>query len=373
MLIFESYKEFSEIKKFRKIIPKFVFTLADSFHNSNKNLYVVGGAVRDFLMKKTPKDFDLATDALPEETEKIIQDLGYKTIPVGKKFGIIVAVDEHGDEFEIATLRSDIGKGRRPDAVEFTTIDRDVLRRDLTINALFYDLNKNEIVDLVGGISDILNGVIRTVGNPQDRFEEDSLRKLRAIRFFARSGKTFDKDTAEALRDTSLEGVSSERIYNEFKSGLRQAKSPKVFIETLNDFNYLPHIFPNLKLFTNKFINSNNIIVQAAYILQNETNENIKLQLNNASWTNEEISIISWLVQILEEDLEKVYVLIRKRDQLKLTDNIKDEWLKIFNTLYIKKVFNYNLSNINVLTISKDIKDKSKIPLVLNKEILQTW
>ena len=110
----------------------------------------MGGAVRDAILGKRPKDFDLATDAKPDEVLKIAKDLGMKTVEVGKSFGVVM-VGGH----EIATFRKDIGKGRRPSSVDYTDIEGDVRRRDLTVNALFYDIDKKEIVDLVGGIADL--------------------------------------------------------------------------------------------------------------------------------------------------------------------------------------------------------------------------
>lgn len=172
------------------IIPQSVKDLQQLFKASGKKLYVVGGAVRDFLTGDKPKDFDLSTDALPDEVLEIIGNK-YKTNLQGKSFGVVVVyTDDQPMGMEIATFRSDIyddklGKTRNPD-VKFTTIDQDVLRRDLRINGLFYDLDKKEIVDLVGGISDINKGIIGMIGDPDLRIKEDPLRILRAIRMACR-------------------------------------------------------------------------------------------------------------------------------------------------------------------------------------------
>lgn len=166
-------------------IPKDVLAIKDVFVKNGKKLYVVGGAVRDGILNKPIKDYDLATDANPDDVEEMMQKAGYKTLPTGKAFGVINVFTDN-DEYEIATFRRDLSMGRRPDGVEFTTIDQDVLRRDLTINALFYDIDTGEVVDLVGGVDDLKKGIIRTVGDPVDRFSEDPLRILRFVRFLSK-------------------------------------------------------------------------------------------------------------------------------------------------------------------------------------------
>lgn len=186
---------FEEVRMpLRMDLPADMVKLAKIIHSAGHELYVVGGAVRDALLGKEPKDYDVATDAQPE---KILQILArhpeYKTLEIGKSFGIINVITPEGNEYEVATFREDIGKGRRPDAVAFTTIENDVKRRDLTINALFYDIAKGEVVDFVGGIEDIKNGVVRAVGDPTERFDEDRLRILRVIRFAARMGAGMDE------------------------------------------------------------------------------------------------------------------------------------------------------------------------------------
>jgi tRNA nucleotidyltransferase/poly(A) polymerase len=172
-----------EILKIDFDLPDDILKIKDIFKANNFKLFVVGGAVRDLLLKKEPKDFDLATDALPDIVESMLKNK-YRTIATGKAFGVINVFTPTGD-FEIATFRSDIGSGRRPDSVVFTTIDKDVKRRDLTINALFYDIDRGEVVDLVGGVEDLKNMTVNTVGNPMERFSEDPLRILRFFRFLS--------------------------------------------------------------------------------------------------------------------------------------------------------------------------------------------
>lgn len=171
------------------IIPQSIKDLHELFKKADKKLYLVGGSVRDFLTGDVPKDFDLATDAHPDEVLNIVD--GYRTNLQGRAFGVVVVYtkDQPGG-IEIATFREDnydskLGKTRNPD-VKYTTIEQDVLRRDIRINGLFYDLDKREIIDLVGGIDDIKNRVIGMIGDPDLRIKEDPLRILRAIRMACR-------------------------------------------------------------------------------------------------------------------------------------------------------------------------------------------
>ena len=216
--------------KLKLNIPSDIKKIYKLFKKNRKQLFVVGGAVRDAILGKSPKDFDLATDAKPDEVLQIAKQGGFNTAEVGKSFGVVI-VGGH----EIATFRKDIGKGRRPKAVDFTDIKGDVMRRDLTINALFYDMGRGEIVDLVGGIKDLTKKRIRTVGNASRRFDEDPLRKLRAVRFTASTGGKMHADTYNALKQSpDISAVSAERIRDEFVKGIKKAKSPKKYMKLLD-------------------------------------------------------------------------------------------------------------------------------------------
>ncbi len=174
--------------------------------------YLCGGCVRDRLMGRAPKDYDIATAATPDEVERLFPH----TVPVGKAFGVVLVEGEDGAHHEVATFRKDAGyaDGRRPDAVAFSGAEEDARRRDFTINALFLDPFENRIIDFVGGREDIANRVLRTVGNPEERFREDHLRLLRAVRFAARTGFAVDPATWSAVRALAplVRTVSPERI-----------------------------------------------------------------------------------------------------------------------------------------------------------------
>lgn len=306
--------------KFDIPIPTDIEQIHVAFKKNKKKLYVVGGAVRDALLKKTPKDFDIATDALPDEVEAMMKKAGFRTLPTGKQFGVINVFTDKG-EYEIATFREDIGTGRRPDGgVNFTTIDGDVKRRDLTINALFYDMDTHEVIDLVGGIYDLEHGIIRTVGAPEDRFNEDRLRILRAIRFAGRFGSELDQATDAALmKDSSLKGVSGERIRDEFIKGLKSAKSQQHFLLMLEKYDLLEQIFAGL-LFNEPFINQmgshnyDDYIVLLASLLTPNKIDILRIKLNELKYSAEETKAISFLVAMLSLGVDTA-VSLKKAEQ----------------------------------------------------------
>jgi tRNA nucleotidyltransferase/poly(A) polymerase len=300
-------------------IPEDIKAIKDVFVKNGHKLFVVGGAVRDALLGKSPKDYDLATDAVPDKVERMMQRAGFKTLPTGKAFGVInVFTDD--DEYEIATFREDIGSGRRPDSVKFTTIDQDVKRRDLTINALFFDIDTGEVVDLVGGIEDLKNGVVRTVGAPEDRFGEDRLRILRAIRFAGRFGSELNPDVEAALeKDASLEGISGERIRDEFLKGIKSAKSIRHFLSLINKFGLFSWVFPNLKVDTN-FIEERDHIVQLALLLKGNNPDGLPKGLNKLKFPADEAKAITFLLLLPELNVDTAFNLKRLQKNSKASN-----------------------------------------------------
>jgi tRNA nucleotidyltransferase/poly(A) polymerase len=285
--------------KFKIPVPQDIIDIKDVFVKNGHKLFVVGGAVRDALLGKSPKDWDLATDAVPDKVEEMMKAAGLKTIPTGKQFGVINVFSET-DEFEIATFRKDIGAGRRPDEVEFTTIEQDVKRRDLTINALFFDIDTGEVVDLVGGVDDLKNGVVKTVGKAEDRFGEDRLRILRAVRFAGRFGSELDPEVEKALlKDSSLEGVSGERIRDEFLKGLKTTKSVIHFLNLNDKFGLLDQIFNGLDV-NKEFIEEREPAVQLAWLLVNNDPTKLAKDLNKLKFSANEVKAITFLVALTD-------------------------------------------------------------------------
>jgi len=207
--------------------------------------YLVGGCVRDLLLGRTPKDFDVATDARPDR----ISELFERSEQVGAHFGVVL-VRENTAQVEVATFRSDASysDGRRPDAVSFEADARqDVLRRDFTVNALLLDPETDEVLDFAGGREDLGRGVIRAIGNPELRFREDHLRLIRAVRFAARLGFAIEPETMAALR--RLHGlialVSPERVRDELTRILTEGGARRGF-ELLDETGLLGDILPEV-------------------------------------------------------------------------------------------------------------------------------
>jgi tRNA nucleotidyltransferase/poly(A) polymerase len=331
--------------RFDIAIPKDILQIKDVFKKNGFKLYVVGGAVRDALLGKEPKDYDLATDAVPDKVEEMMANAGLRTLPTGKAFGVINVFTDMG-EYEIATFREDLSGGRRPDAVSFTDIVGDVKRRDLTINALFYDIDTHEVVDLVGGIEDIKNGVVRTVGAAEDRFGEDRLRILRAIRFAGRFGSDLDPATDAALKkDASLEGISGERIRDEFLKGIKSAKSVKGFLKMIDKYNLFDWVFKGLKV-DKHFIEDNDPIITLATLLKHNSIEELGKQLNGLKYSIDEIKAVTFLVGLLKLSVDTAVALKKAQKHSGITPEQISKFAKIegINTKLIEAFLKFGLS-----------------------------
>ena len=222
------------------IALKIVKTLSDAGFKA----YWAGGCVRDMIMGLQPHDYDIATDARPDQVIKLFE----KTVQVGASFGVIkVLYDSH--EFEVATFRSDgiYIDGRHPEEVHFSQEKEDALRRDFTINGLFYDTSREKIIDYVNGRQDIKDGIIRTINDPKERFSEDRLRLIRSVRFAAKFGYQIEKETYQALKEMamSISEVSAERIREEFIKMIT-GPNPAKCIQILDEVGMLKVFLPEV-------------------------------------------------------------------------------------------------------------------------------
>jgi poly(A) polymerase len=179
-----------------------------------------GGCVRDLILGRAPSDFDVATSATPEQ---VMASLPFKSLPVGVSFGVVRIRHprQQGVEVEVATFRSDLAyvDGRRPTSVVFSSPELDAARRDFTINGMFLDPLTDQVIDYVGGLDDLRHQVLRAIGDPSERFREDKLRLLRAVRFAARFNLEIEPNTMMALREMAPQvvSVSPERITQELR------------------------------------------------------------------------------------------------------------------------------------------------------------
>ncbi|MEO6119152.1 MAG: CCA tRNA nucleotidyltransferase [Terriglobales bacterium] len=211
--------------------------------------YLVGGCVRDILLGREPADYDVATAGTPDE----VMHLFPRTYAVGAQFGVVLVPEDDGDgATEVATFRSDglYSDGRHPDEVRFTkSAEEDVRRRDFTINGLLLDPLKGDdaVLDFVNGRADLKAGVIRTIGDPALRFQEDKLRMLRAVRFAARFGYAIVPETLAAIRKLApqVTQVSQERVRDELTKMLTEGKARRAF-ELLDDSRLLAEVLPEV-------------------------------------------------------------------------------------------------------------------------------
>jgi tRNA nucleotidyltransferase/poly(A) polymerase len=335
------YTQFLESKSdMWDIIPQSVKELHELFQSAGKKLYLVGGSVRDFLTGDKPKDFDLATDALPDEVLEIVGDR-FRTNLQGKAFGVVVVYTKEVPEgMEIATFREDVSKGRNPEVKLGVTIEDDVKRRDLTYNSLFYDLDTRQIVDLVGGKEDLQSGITRMVGDPIERFDEDSLRILRAFRFASRYEHPLHKDTESAIEKRKqlqnidpetgeMKRISQERVWEEMKKAFKQAKDYRYYLSFFTKFDMWGEVFPGANINTN-LVDSKDFIVVIANLFKNESTlgladklaQEYKIELETATK-------VTFLLSLLNFKVEDVFDIYKKRQQCAITDATILEWLKV--------------------------------------------
>jgi len=290
-------------------VPEELEAIVRIMHSHGKTCYVVGGAVRDHLfnhfhgLNKDINDYDLATNALPEETRRILHgktvgNLRLEIFNKGLDQGVLSVIVKNLEgsvvnEFEIATFRKEVysGTSRKPERTEFgATPEEDTQRRDLNYNALFYDAINKTVKDYNSGkgIKDIQNKQTTVVGDPYHRFGEDQLRVLRVVRFFNRYNSDdilnhIDPRTKEAITHyKDLENVSKERIHKEFISGLKQSRSPANFIRSLTSLNLMHNVLPEGMITTNPdpIDNMDGLPAMLAYLLhQNQPDKKLQTTL----------------------------------------------------------------------------------------------
>ncbi|OQW48569.1 MAG: hypothetical protein A4S09_04005 [Proteobacteria bacterium SG_bin7] len=325
--------------------------------------WLAGGCVRDSLMQRVPKDFDIVTNAKPNEIEKLFP----KALEVGKKFGIIILPFD-GYQIEIATFRRDgeYKDGRHPKSVTFASPKEDAMRRDFTINALFYDPQKGEVVDHVRGLEDIKQKIIRTVGDPEKRYEEDKLRILRGFRFCSQLSFGLEEKTFLFAGKFSLSAVSNERIRDEVLK-LLGGENRIIGLSLLEQSGILASIVPE--------------IIETLYMRVSEANLNpwqlTKFLLTKNKDSREEMNLIYFFVPFIKalglERLDQFTDRFRlSRENANILDFVGRHWLRFsdmnqkrnsfllttFNHKYGEYLFEF-LENLESIVATGDWKKTS--------------
>lgn len=249
------------MKDLNNHIPLYVTRVTETLQNAGFEAYFVGGCVRDLVLGREPKDWDVTTNAIPEEIirlfEKTFYENDFGTVGVVVETGKMVTHETENTVspetiiLEVTPYRVEgpYNDRRRPDRVTFSkTLDEDLKRRDFTINALAYDPSKGQIIDLYKGQEDLKTKIVRTVGIPEERFHEDALRLLRAIRFATELGFEIEKETADAVLSLAptLKDISAERIRDEFIK-IIMSENPMRGIMLLRDYGLLQYIVPEME------------------------------------------------------------------------------------------------------------------------------
>ena len=358
-------------------LPKNVENIIGSLEEHGFEGFAVGGCVRDSLLKKTPKDWDITTDALPVDMKKIFK----KTFDTGIAHGTVTVLMD-GVGYELTTYRIDgnYSDGRHPDSVSFSkSLSEDLCRRDFTINAMAYS-NKKGIVDLFDGRKDLQNGIIRAVGDAKKRFDEDALRMLRAVRFAAQLGFKIDDDTFEAIKEKAklLSKVSKERIFVElnkslcgefaqnikmvYTSGLYRYIGKEFAKLNKNIYDFYPRKFPNKKhMYWAAFLENIENVEAVKKILfelksDNATRNNTYLlvkELKNPLPSSDED--IRWSLHRIGADLFCDYIEILKSDKENVDILDKIDTIENRYSLILKENHAYEISMLDIT--GKDLMD----------------
>lgn len=367
-------------------LPNDIIDISNAYIKAGKDIFLVGGAVRDFIQGIEPKDYDLVTNALPNESKEILKDFKVSD-EQGKNFGVLrVYTKDKPEGYEIASYRRDISGGRDTKGddqkVEMggdVTIEDDCNRRDLTMNALFYDIKNKQIVDLVGGVDDIKNGIVRAVGDASQRFIEDRLRICRIFRFASRTGGEIDSKTAQAIRnDNRLKGVGSkddvsqERVWEEMKKAWEQAKDYNNYLDFFTKYDMWGEVFPGSNINTD-LVESKDFVVVIANLFKKEKLGALRIGTNLENKLVQDYKMESdlakkvvFLISFLNFRPEDVFDFYKKKQQSGIDDSTILEWLDVnnINDEWMIKFVNYKPT-----VSSQELMDKGFKGAELGREI----
>lgn len=283
----------------------FALDVVRRLRDSGHEALWAGGCVRDRLLGKAPKDYDVATDAPPDRVRQVFGKR--RTLAIGAAFGVVTVLGpKEAGQIEVATYRSDGGysDGRRPDAVRYTNAAEDAARRDFTINGLFYDPLADRVIDYVGGEADLSAGVVRAIGEAEERFGEDRLRMLRAVRFAATLGFRLDEATARAIQRhaEAIGSVSPERIGAEVKRMLADAGRARA-VRLLSEVGLLGQVLPafdgaTLDATADRLerLDAASAALALAVVLVDTPSGDAKRGARDLKWTSAEAERVAWLI-----------------------------------------------------------------------------
>jgi poly(A) polymerase len=315
--VFENHSQWTTVKD-----------VCQQLHQAGFAALLAGGCVRDLLLNRIPHDFDIATDARPEQVEALFP----RAMTVGREFGVTM-LPYDGFQLEVATFREDGNylDGRRPESVIFSGSEADAKRRDFTMNALFYDLDRGEILDFVGGQADIMRHLIQTVGEPGQRFTEDKLRLLRAVRFSAQLGFAIEEKTLAAISKLAptITAVSRERVRDELGK-LLLSDDPVRGIELGFQTGLFEHLFPEMASAVEAFPKAT-WLADFRRLSKIELSSALKVELRLA---------LFFLPQYLENEKKEGSVKAEKRVREHTLKNLKLENRVIESILYAYRHLN---------------------------------
>ena len=337
--------------------PTYVHAVLDALHQAGHEAYIVGGCVRDCLLGTAPKDWDVTTSALPEQTEQAALAVGLKTFRTGIKHGTISVLSD-GVTVECTTYRvdGDYKDSRHPESVRFTpSLVEDLARRDFTINAIAATPTQNgwKIIDPFDGQADLNTRTIRCVGNPIKRFGEDALRILRGVRFAVRLGFTIEDKTANAMYASAggLKNISRERVREELM-GIMQSPDPESAVKMMKKRGILGHVFPHTDVTAAaKGVNqipAGGPLLRLAYLLYNTPDAAVQATLSDLKFSGNDSRYVRVVLSLRGERLENTPLFARElialygnytipalalrayrgEDTLSLSQTVQEQWDK---------------------------------------------
>lgn len=358
-------------------LPPKVKYIIDKIHENNFEAYIVGGCVRDAILGIKPNDYDITTNATPKTIKNIFRD--FKCIEIGIEHGTIsVVIDEEIYEITTYRIEGEYKDHRRPENVDFTNkLEEDLKRRDFTINAMAYNENEG-LVDLFGGKRDIENKIIKTVGNPYDRFNEDGLRMIRAIRFSSKLDFQIEKDTLLAIYNnaTIIKNISLERITDEFNKVILSNKPENIIylfktkllnnlhINSEEDENKIEKLYKKISILKkiDKVLVKRLVVLD--YIIEN-LNIDCKMfckQLVYSKKTNKEHDIILDLIK--ETDINNLDKIKIKKILNQIDRKLFEDYLDINRVIYEDEE-NYE----KIIDILKEIEENKECYTIKNLKV----